>query len=253
MANNIFKNRYGYRESNLIVPKALAEIKVASKRADIVLDPTCGSGTVAEAASKLQRRFICIDREQSAVKYTWCRLKPIVQHRTRRIEWLNDRFEFEHDPMLWDSGHNYIVRGDSIRVLRSMPDSFIALVYTDPPFNANKQFRNKKGEGFSDIWRWNDEAETRLVELENMPDDRFNDGKMGRNATLMTIQMAKMMDGNMASYLTWTALLLIECRRVMGSYEMESLPQDKLWTSNWNKDVVEKEKPKRKRKNKKNE
>ena len=35
---------YGFTEKGLIVPCALAEVKVASANADIVLDPVCGSG-----------------------------------------------------------------------------------------------------------------------------------------------------------------------------------------------------------------
>ena len=49
---------YGVRESGLIVPKEHAEIKVASPTSGIVLDPVCGSGTVADSAAKECRRVL---------------------------------------------------------------------------------------------------------------------------------------------------------------------------------------------------
>ena len=154
------------------------------------------------------------------MEITWNRLKPEVQQRTRRIEWMKDRFDFEADPMLWDHGPNYVVRGDCIAVMRSMPESFVTLVIADPPFNANREFRNRKGEGFSDVWRWDAAAEDRLREIEDLPKEGFG-GKNGKEALLAGIEAARLMDPKLASYLTWCALLLFECRRVMGDYEYD--------------------------------
>ena len=217
------KGLYGLKESGLIVPQEHAEVRVASPKADIVLDPVCGSGTTAVSASQLNRRFICIDKSQDAVDITWSRLSLHVRNRTVRSNFFLDKYHFEKDPMLWDCGYNFLVCGDAIEVLRSMPESFVALVYADPPFNAGKNFVDKKtGVGFSDIWHWDDDAKARLKELKRMPADRFDSGKSGKIAMLMGIQAAKIGHSKaMASYLTWCALLLIECRRVMGSYEYE--------------------------------
>ena len=218
------KGLYGLTNSGLIVPKEHAQVRVAANNADIVLDPVCGSGTTAQAASELHRRFICIDREPAAINLTWNRLHWAVKQRTVIVEWLFEKTHFLDNPMLWDSGCNFLVIGDSIEVLRSMPDSFVALVYADPPFNTGKEFRDKKtGIGYSDIWHWDADAKVRFKELKKMPPDRFKDGKNGKRVTIMGIKIAKKLDSrkSMASYLTWCALLLIECRRVMGSYEYE--------------------------------
>ena len=211
---------YGLRKSGLTVPATMAEIRVASKAADIVLDPVCGSGTTAEAASKLHRRFICIDQSADAVEITWSRLSPAVAGQTRRVEWLRDAELFRADPMLWDSGPNFLVRGDCVAVLRSMPDSFVALVYADPPFNAGREFRNRDGVGFSDIWAWDDDAEKRMADCRGLPASGFADGERGKQGLLLGIEAARLTGGDdMASYLTWVALLVFECRRVMGSWE----------------------------------
>ena len=219
----MFRGLYGMRESGLTVPRALAQIRVASRTADIVLDPVCGSGTTAVAAAQAHRRFICIDREPAAVEVAWGRLAPAVRDRTRRVEWMRDRLAFDNNPMLWDCGSNFLVRGDCISVLRSMPDSFVTLVYADPPFNAGREFRNKDGVGFSDVWRWDGAAEDRLQELTRAPPRRFQDGDRGKQALLLGIEAARLAAGGaMASYLTWCALLLIECRRVLGSWEEDA-------------------------------
>ena len=213
----MFAGRYGYRETGLIVPRDQAEVRVAAPDADIVLDPVCGSGTAAVAASEACRRFIVIDRNPVAIETTFDRLSPHVRRRTARVEWLKDRHEFARDPMLWDCGWNFAVRADAIACMRSMPDSFVALVVADPPFNAGREFRNAEGEGFSDIWRWDAAAEERLEEIGRMPEDRF---ASSRAAVLLTIEACREMgSGDRASYLTWMTLLLVECRRVMGSWE----------------------------------
>ena len=169
---------YGYTEAGIIVAKEEATVKVAAPDADIVLDPVCGSGTAAEAAAKLYRRFIWIDREPRAVEICYDSLHWYVQRRTRRVEWMLDAPEFQAQPMRWDIGCNYIVRADSLNVLSSMPDSFVALVVMDPPFNVGREFRNKAGDGFSDIWCWDAAAQARLCEIEalDVDTDRYVDG-----------------------------------------------------------------------------
>lgn len=136
---------YGFTEKGLIVPCALAEVKVDSANADIVLDPVCGSGTTARAASDNCRRFICIDLSPDAIDITWRRLHWAVKQRTVIVHFALEKKLFLTDPMLWDSGCNFLVLGDCVDVMRTMPDSFVALIYADPPFNSNREYRNKEG------------------------------------------------------------------------------------------------------------
>ena len=211
---------------------------------DMVLDPTAGSGGIAEAAWDLNRRFIVIDREQSAFDIMVERMKGVVKdawhprmlkrgtHEPVRINVMDmtdlERREYGESPewSWWDSGDCFIVKGDSISVLRTMPDSFVGLVYSDPPFMAQKEFRNKSmgNIGFSDIWAWDDEAESRLAELQ-----MFADLKIGGvpNVSMIAsyIPMVRdAMEGGMASYLSWIALLLIELHRISGSTEYIKQP-----------------------------
>lgn len=220
---------YGFNDAGLIVPQDQATIRVAAPDADLLLDPVCGSGTSAAAAAGLCRRFIAIDREQAAVSTTFERLPWYVQRQTARVEWLVDRHRFLRDPAVWDCGANFVVRGDCIAVLRSMPDSFVALVVADPPFNAGRDFRNKAGEGFSDVWEWDTAAEQRLAEIEatDCTTNRYLAGKTAadresaREALLLTVRSSLLMGAaDRASYLTWAGLLLMESRRVMGSYDL---------------------------------
>ena len=140
------------------------------------------------------------------------------------------RFEYGHgaDWPFWDDGDCYIIHGDAIAVLRTMPDSIAALVYADPPFNAGKEFRNKKkgNIGFSDIWKWDDEAEARLAELGAIADIETGHDPPNVQMLFDYIPMVRdsMRDPALASYLSWCTLLLLECRRVMGSTEYIKQP-----------------------------
>ena len=60
-------------------PVALLEriIKASSNKGDVVLDPFCGSGTTIAAASKLNRRWIGIDKERVAITLTHRRLNAM--------------------------------------------------------------------------------------------------------------------------------------------------------------------------------
>ena len=44
----------------------------------------------------------------------------------------------------WDNGDNYLILGDSLDVMQSIPDSVVDLIYNDPPFNTGKTFKNNK-------------------------------------------------------------------------------------------------------------
>ena len=225
--------KFGYTRSGLSVPPELAEVRHVG---DIVLDPTCGSGTMAEAALKLGRRFIVIDRHPEAIRITSERIQrlcrergdvPMVRrdgrrHEVRCLNWL----DLQHDIPNWDDGDSYIVLGDAIQVLRTMPDSFVELVYADPPFGKQQVFRGPRGE-FSDIWTWDEAAEARMAELEDMPAELWEGGD--RNLGVGVIHLLRTSQPDMASYLTWIALLLLECRRVMGRTEYVEVPRGP-WT-----------------------
>jgi len=60
-------------------PLALFEylIKTSSNENDIVFDPCCGSGTTAVAAKKLNRKFICIEKDLSFAQKAKDRLNKI--------------------------------------------------------------------------------------------------------------------------------------------------------------------------------
>ena len=100
-----------------------------------------------------------------------------------------------------------------------MPDSFVELVYADPPFGNQQQWRDREGRGFSDAWSWDEAAEVRLQEIRAMPPERFGHPE-GAPLVADSVELAKRLAGpELASYLSWVALLLLECRRVMGSTE----------------------------------
>ena len=52
-------------------------IEISSNPNDVVLDPMCGSGTTLEAAKRLNRKYIGIDKNSDAVKITHKRLQKL--------------------------------------------------------------------------------------------------------------------------------------------------------------------------------
>ena len=50
-------------------------IKASSNEGNTVLDPSCGAGTTADAAQSLNRKWICIDQNENAIKVAEKRLK----------------------------------------------------------------------------------------------------------------------------------------------------------------------------------
>ena len=247
----------------LVKPHTLSEMPIRYC-GDMVLDPVCGSGTTAEAALSLQRRFIVIDMNPFAYETTQKRVqawldkyggtrqysKALGRHTAvvscdlssiPRQPYGNDEC---NSNIKYTLGDNFILLGDCIAVMRTIPDGAADLIYADPPFNANKEFRNKDGEGFSDIWRWDSDAEARLEEIKGLnvvevegriaekTGERFGKRERERAAAkpgmlAMQIEMAKQLDEmtgkdtGMASYLSFAALLLFECHRLCGGTEWE--------------------------------
>ena len=205
---------------------------------DMVLDPVCGSGGIGHAALRLGRRCIVIDRSPDAINVTWERLTraseagefPAVvqrcEHGGRVNAWsMVHRVEFRDDDAIpWDNGDSYVVLGDALEVMRSMPDSFVALVYADPPYGTQKTFTGKAG-SFDDTWHWDDVAESRLAELAEMADGRIGNDAADRDWLIdwLTLMRRSEKDSktSMTAYLVWVALLMVECRRVMGSTSYE--------------------------------
>jgi site-specific DNA-methyltransferase (adenine-specific) len=71
---------------------------------------------------------------------------------------------------------NKLYFGDNLTVLRGLQDSFVDLIYLDPPFNSKKNynllFRNEKGNrsdaqirAFHDTWKWDLNAERTWTEI----------------------------------------------------------------------------------------
>ena len=213
------------RQSGLLVPAGLGLGEVRGV-GDVVLDPVCGSGTTAVAAARLGRRFIVIDRERSAVDVTLRRLLTLQEkgeyRKTRKADGNVPAINFVdfsnytkplHATDTWNNGDNYVVQGDALQVLRTMPDSFVALVYADPPYGSQREYRGKAG-GFDDRWSWDDAAEERLQEIRNLPPDSVAAGPDWPAALLDLVRQTQ---PALASYLTWMCLLLVECRRVLGA------------------------------------
>ena len=212
------------RYSGLAVPAGLGlgEVRAVG---DLVLDPVCGSGTTAAAAARLGRRFIAVDRERSAIDATLHRLVTL-QHsgEYRRTLKANGKapainvvdFSGYDGPLTitdtWNNGDNYVIQGDALQVLKTMPDSFVSLVYADPPYGSQRDYQGKAG-GFSDRWAWDEAAEARLEEIRQLPADAT---AVDREWTPTLLDLVRQTQPGLASYLTWMTLLMVECRRVMG-------------------------------------
>jgi DNA modification methylase len=86
--------------------------------ADIVLDPFVGSDATAVAAEV-----------RAEGRYTVPQLKVLTWPRNRITSIRR-----------WDDSRNRLIAGDNLEVLRDMPDSFVALVYADPPFFTQRDW-----------------------------------------------------------------------------------------------------------------
>ena len=102
---------------------------------------------------------------------------------------------------------------DNLPVLRGINTATVALIATDPPFNKSKDFhaspnalKAAQGARFEDRWRWNEDVQQSWV-----------DGiKDQAPAVWAVIDMARTVWGDdMAAFLCWLGVRLMECHRVL--------------------------------------
>ena len=265
----------------LIRPHTMDELPIRGV-GHLVLDPVCGSGTTAAVAMKTQRRFIVIDREDFAIETTRKRIQKFIDEHGSTRQWIRhlnrmsvvkcyDMSDLPYqeygkgaclENKFWTLGDSFIIKGDSIAVLRTIPDGAADLIYADPPFNTGKDWKNKDNMGYSDIWEWDDAADARLEEIRNADIEAVNrrfkaavepapkskkrrkkkrpkpkakrtnpfgeNGMKTKNDRLVSVIEKTYSEGeyDLASYLTWTILLTLECHRILGGTTWEERP---LW------------------------
>ena len=136
---------------------------------DIVLDPMCGAGTSCVSAFKLGRRFIGVDTSPYAIECTYHRVMEVIESGDYRIqlkpngkqslvqvkdttktaELYKKHSQFEvlvkYPRIDWKSGDSFLILGDCLNVLQSIPIEIIDLIYLDPPFNTGKEWKSLKG------------------------------------------------------------------------------------------------------------
>ena len=110
--------------------------------------------------------------------------------------------------------------GDCLNILRDMPDSFVDLIYLDPPFNSKRDYnaffvsaKNTKSAAqvtaFEDTWHWGPQAEREFGQLLANP----KAGQLG--STLMPALRAFLGENDLMAYLTMMASRLVELSRVL--------------------------------------
>ena len=102
--------------------------------------------------------------------------------------------------------------GDNLPILRTMPDDFVDLCYTDPPFNSNRAYNiiypGDLGQvtAFEDTWYWTPDCDQYLADIE------ANTGEIGQLVPALVRGMGKT---QLSAYLVNMAVRLAEIRRVL--------------------------------------
>lgn len=183
--------------------------------------------TLAHTAQALQRRRFVIIEEQTKI-YTFlqriadyqrskgARISEVdlsqIQHRTFRPS-----VPIEYPYSFWCNGDSYLVLGQPISVLRTMPDDIIQHVYKDSPFHSS--FAPLQ------VWNWNDQAKQREEELKRIHRRRLLLERRNKNLIpdvqfiLDYIRSIRKIHKPFASYITWIAIALLECFRIAGKRE----------------------------------
>lgn len=97
--------------------------------------------------------------------------------------------------------------GDNLSIMKGMPDSFVDLIYADPPFNSGRVYSGKEGSGaegasFNDVWTWGKKEIDLYILL------REKDLILAN--TILNSWLP-----SMQSYLLFMSLRLIEMRRIL--------------------------------------
>lgn len=95
-----------------------------------------------------------------------------------------------------------LLQGESAAVMATLPARSLDLVYLDPPYFSQQEWKGKAG-AFSDVWRWDAEAEARLKALR------------GRHELVATMTDAIGGRAPFGSYLSAMAEILLEAHRLL--------------------------------------
>ena len=104
-----------------------------------------------------------------------------------------------------------LFHGDNLDFLRGMNSETVDLIATDPPFNKNRDFHATpdsltKGARFVDRWRWDEDVHPEWV-------DQIKDDWPGVHSVVEAARMAS--GDDMAAFLCWLGVRLVEMRRVL--------------------------------------
>ena len=106
-----------------------------------------------------------------------------------------------------------LFHGDNLEFLRGMDSETVDLVATDPPFNKSRDFHATPdslaaGARFEDRWSWDKDVHPEWV-------DSIKDDWPRAHAVIESTRVAY--GGDMAAFLAWLAVRLMECHRVLKS------------------------------------
>lgn len=99
-----------------------------------------------------------------------------------------------------------LYHSDNLEIMREMNSESVNLIATDPPFNKKKDFHDKNG-GFGDRWDWDKDVQQEWV-------DQIKDNWRNTHTYITSV---KEFDSEMAAYLCWLGVRLMEMRRVLRS------------------------------------
>ena len=109
---------------------------------------------------------------------------------------------------------------DNLQVLKAMKSESVDLIYADPPFNSNSNWKGEKSQKFIDIWKWDKVAESAMSDILQLAVNSTDYDKalktlIGFNTILMDNEKPSINDQSMHAYLVFLACRLVEIKRVM--------------------------------------
>ncbi len=122
--------------------------------------------------------------------------------------------------MLTIPEYNSLYYGDNLEIMHQWQDSWVDMMYADPPFNskqkfnqlyaieaANKETPSASLKAFDDTWHWSREAQARVDELTGMVTSPIHKTIAGLHLIL----------GNcgMMAYISYMAIRLVEMKRLL--------------------------------------